>query len=45
MAPTPILGHFFRLLGSFSSLEVPFSLSALPLNNEELVEREHYLER
>jgi len=45
IAPTPILGHFFRLLGSFSSLEVSFSLSALPLNNEELVERENYLER
>ena len=33
------------LFSFFSSLEVSFSLSALPLNNEELVERENYLER
>ena len=37
---TPILGHFFRLLSSFSSLDVQ-----LPLNNEELVERENYVPR
>lgn len=37
-----ILALFFFF---FSSLEVSFSLSALPLNNEELVERENYLER
>ena len=36
-----ILALFFF----FSSLEVSFSFSALPLNNEELVERENYLER
>ena len=35
-------GSFFFF---FSSLEAFFSLSALPLNNEELVQRENYVER
>ena len=49
MAPAPIWpGSFLSTSWPFfffPSLEVSFSLSALPLNNEELVERENYLER
>ena len=49
MAPAPIWpGSFLSTSWPFfffSSLEVSFSLSALPLNNEELVEGENYLER
>ena len=50
MAPAPIwpgsfLSTSWPFFFFFSSLEVSFSLSALPLNNEELVERENYLER
>ena len=39
------LALFFFFFFFFSSFEVSFSLSALPLNNEELVECENYLER
>ena len=39
------LFFFFFFFFFFPSLEVSFSLSALPLNNEELVECENYLER